>query len=90
MIVYAILLEYNWDIMGFQEPNHNWDLVQPMDQWEKRVLGCWKNWHTTIKAHNTTNPVSSISQPWGCMVTTVNKAKRKVTKCGVDWRGLGC
>ena len=31
--------KYNWDIMAYQEPNLNHDLVSMKDQWDERVLG---------------------------------------------------
>ena len=83
------LKKYDFDIMVFQETNLNWSVMPPKDQWDERTFGWWKGGHTTSKAHNTADILSSISQPGGCMVTSVNRAKHKATKCGVDERGLG-
>ena len=80
---------YNFDIMGFQETNLNWDQVQPKDQWDERTMGWWEQGQTTIKAHNKQDIISSASQPGGCMITSTNSARRKIVECGVDFRNLG-
>ena len=85
----TFLKNYNFDIMGFQETNLNWDLIGTNDTWEERTIGWWKGGHTTVKAHNRQDVISSLHQPGGCMVTSVNSARRKVIECGVDQRGLG-
>ena len=83
------LKNYEFDIMGFQEVNLNWGKVGPKDQWEERTMGWWKGGNTTVRAYNKEDVISTASQPGGCMVTSVNTAKRKVIGCGVDPRNLG-
>ena len=83
------LKKYDFDIMGFQESNLNWDMIQPKDQWDERTLGWWKGGHNSIKSYNKQDVISKAIQPGGCMTTSVNKAKRKVIGNGVDFRGLG-
>ena len=85
----TFLKNYNFDIMGFQEVNINWDKVQSKDIWEERTMGWWKEGSTCTKAYNTQDILSSTHQPGGCMVTSVNNVKRKVVSCGIDKRGLG-
>ena len=75
-------MNYNFDIMGFQETNLNWDVVLPKDSWEERTLGWWTDGHVSVHAHNKQDVISSIHQPGGTMVTSVNSAKRKVIDCG--------
>ena len=38
----TFLKNYNFDIMGFQEINLNWDKIKPQDQWDERTMGWWK------------------------------------------------
>ena len=75
--------------MGFQETNINWDRLPSKHSWEERTIGWWKGGQTTIKAHNKKDIIQSLHQPGGCMVTSVNSARRKIIECGVDFRGLG-
>ena len=85
----TFLKNYNFDIMGFQETNLNWDKVEPKDQWDERTTGWWKGGHTSIKAFNKEDITSTIYQPGGCMIASVNSVKRKIIGCGVDTRRLG-
>ena len=83
------LKKYEFDIMGLQETNLNWNKVGAIDTWEERTMGWWKGGNTPIKANNKKDIIDTIHQPGGCMMTTVNKAKRKIIGCGVDSRNLG-
>ena len=85
----AFFKKYNFDIMGLQETNLNWEKVPTQDQWEERTLGWWKGGHTTIKAHNTEDIVQTTIQPGGCLLTSVNAARRRIVGCGTDYRKLG-
>ena len=83
------LKKYDFDIIGLQEVNLNWDKIGPVDQWDERTIGWWKGGNSTIKAYNQQDVISKPSQPGGCMVTSVNKAKTKVVEHARDFRKLG-
>ena len=83
------LKNYNFDIMGFQETNLNWDQVQSKDQWEERTMGWWKGGNTSVKAFNKQDVIPTLHQPGGCMITSANSVKRKIMGCGADTRLLG-
>ena len=85
----TFIKNYEFDIMGFQEPNLNWNKIRPKDQWDERTLGWWKDGHNTCKAFNTQDVIQRPAQPGGCMVVSAHTARRKVIANGVDFRGLG-
>lgn len=83
------LKTYDFDIMGLQETNLNWHMLQAKDQWEERTIGWWEGGHTTIMAHNTQEMAPSAAQRGGTMLISINKPKSRILECGKDPSGLG-
>lgn len=80
--------EYKIDVIGIQEPNKNWNLIDQEHRWDERTKHWWEARHNTI-AFNKSDITSGRCQPGGTILMTVNKAVHRAMEREVDKKGLG-
>lgn len=80
--------EYRIDVLGIQEPNKNWNLIDQEHRWDERTKHWWEARHNTI-AFNKHDVDSTRTQPGGTILLTINKAVYRAMQREIDPKGLG-
>jgi hypothetical protein len=88
-IIYNTITNKQIGILGMSELNKCWHLVQEKDRWKDRTRGWWESSHCTLGYNRNDNELSTVFQPGGMAVISINKSSHRVIASGLDKTGLG-
>ena len=81
--------EYGFQIVGIQETNRCWHLLDEEDRWYNRIKGWWETSHSSVAYNTKDGELATAFQPGGSIVLSINAAAHRVMEMGRDCTGLG-
>jgi hypothetical protein len=88
-LLYNSITNNQIGILGMTELNKCWHLLPDKDKWKERSRGWWETSHSNLSYNRNDNTLSTVYQPGGTAIISIENTSHRIIKSGQDPSGLG-